>query len=251
MSGSKTVPKGSLDARFLRAVEAWCAGSGMSAGAFGAAACRDRGFVASLRGGRSPRLGTVDRALAVMGEPPAGAAFRGEVEAFLAVTGVKRSLLGREATGNPSFVAQLREGVSPKLATVEAVRAAMKSHASPAEWREIRARAGGMPAILTGAPLPSPERPDRPEGRDPCPDRPVRRRTDRVHVDTREAAERLGLAPGTLARYRITGAGPWYYRFGGCVRYTETDLEAWAAGRRGRRNGGARAGDGAARRTSP
>ena len=66
-----------------------------------AAVCRDRGFVASLRRGRNPRLGTVDRALAVMGEPPAGPAFRGEVEAFLAVTGVKRSLLGREATGNP------------------------------------------------------------------------------------------------------------------------------------------------------
>ena len=226
MSGSKTVPKGSLDARFLRAVEAWCAGNGMSEGAFGAAVYRDRGFVASLRGGRSPRLGTVDRALAVMGEPPAGPAFRREVEAFLAVTGVKRSLLGREATGNPTFVAQLLGGVSPKLATVEAVRASMKSHASPAEWREVRARAGAMPAILTGAPLPSPDPPARPAYRDPGPDRLEGR-----HVDTREAAERLGLSPGTLARYRITGAGPCYYRFGGCVRYTETDLEAWAAGR--------------------
>lgn len=101
MSGSKTVPKGSLDARFLRAVEAWCAGNGMSEGAFGAAVYRGRGFVASLRGGRSPRLGTVDRALAVMGEPPAGPAFRREVEAFFAVTGVKLSLLGREATATP------------------------------------------------------------------------------------------------------------------------------------------------------
>ena len=222
----------------------------MSTGAFGAAVYRDRGFVASLRGGRSPRLGTVDRALAVMGEPPAGPAFRREVDAFLAVTGVKRSLLGREATGNPTFVAQLRRGVSPKLATVEAVRAAMKSHASPAEWREVRARAGAMPAILTGAPLPYPELPARSEDRDTGPDRPLRRLTDRVHLDTREAAERLGLSPGTLARYRITGAGPCYYRFGGCVRYTETDLEAWTAGR-GRRNGGSRAGDGAGRWTSP
>ncbi len=218
---------------------------------FGAAVYRDRGFVASLRDGRSPRLGTVDRALAVMGEPPAGPAFRREVDAFLAVTGVKRSLLGREATGNPTFVAQLLGGVSPKLATVEAVRAAMKSHASPAEWREIRARAGAMPAILTGAPLPSPEPPARREDRDPEPEPLARRREDRGYVDTREAAARLGLSPCTLARYRITGAGPWYYRFGGCVRYTETDLEAWDAGRRGRRNGGVGAGGGAARRTSP
>ncbi len=89
----------------------------MSTGAFGASVYRDRDFVASLRDGRNPRLGTVDRALAVMGEPPAGPAFRREVNAFLAVTGVKRSLLGREATGNPSFVAQLLGGVSPKPAT--------------------------------------------------------------------------------------------------------------------------------------
>ncbi len=239
---------GVLDARFLRAIEVWCARNEISAGAFGAAVYRDRGFVASLRDGRSARLGTVDRALAVMGEPPAGPAFLREVEAFLAVTGVKRSLLGREATGNPSFVAQLREGVSPKLATVEAVRAAMKSHASPAEWREIRALAGAMPAIMTGARLPSPESPARSVNRDPSPDRPARRLENRGYVDTREAAERLGLSPNTLARYRITGAGPRYYRFGGCVRYRETDLEAWAAGRRGRRNGGDRAGDEAARR---
>ena len=168
----------------------------MSAGAFGAAVYRDRGFVASLRGGRSPRLGTVDRALTVLGEPPAGPAFLREVQAFLAVTGVKRSLLGREATGNPTFVAQLLGGVSPKLATVEAVRAAMKSHASPAEWREVRARAGAMPAILTGAPLPYPEPPARSEDRDTGRDRPLRRLTGPVHLDTREAAERLGLSPG-------------------------------------------------------
>ncbi len=223
----------------------------MSEGAFGAAVYRDRGFVASLRDGRSARLRTVDRALAVMGEPPAGPAFRREVDAFLTVTGVKRSLLGREATGNPTFVAQLLGGVSPKLATVEAVRASMKSHASPAEWREVRARAGAMPAILTGGPLPYPEPHARSEDRDTGPGRPARRFTGRVHVDTREAAERLGLSPGTLARYRITGAGPCYYRFGGCVRYTETDLEAWTAKRRGRRNAGDRAGVGAGRRTSP
>ena len=240
---------GVLDARFLRAIEVWCARNGMSAGAFGAAVYRDRGFVASLRDGRSARLRTVDRALAVMGELPAGPAFLREVEAYLVVTGVKRSLLGREATGNPSFVAQLLGGVSPKLATVEAVRAAMKAHASPAEWREIRALAGAMPTILTGARLPFLEPPARLEHRGPGPDRPARREK-RGYVDTREAAERLGLSPSTLARYRITGAGPRYYRFGGCVRYRGDDLEAWAAGRGGRRNGRVLAGDEAARRAS-
>ena len=156
----------------------------MSAGAFGAAVYRDRDFVPSLRDGRCPRLRTVDRALAAMGEPPAGPAFLGEVEAFLAVTGVKRSLLGRDATGNPSFVAQLLGGVSPKLATVEAVRARMKSHASAAEWREIRARSGAMPAILTDAPLPSPRPPARPADHDPEPEGPAGGDMDQCYFDT-------------------------------------------------------------------
>ena len=106
MNASNQGPDGTLDARFLGAVEAWCARNGATVGAFGTAACRDRGFVASLRDGRRPRLGTVDRALAVMGEPPVTPAFLMEVEAFLAMTGTKRSAPGLKATGNPSFVAR-------------------------------------------------------------------------------------------------------------------------------------------------
>ena len=75
MSIRNSCSGGVLDARFLRTIEVWCVQNEISAGTFGAAACRDRGFVASLRRDRSPRLGTVDRALAVMGEPPAGPAF--------------------------------------------------------------------------------------------------------------------------------------------------------------------------------
>ena len=113
MNAMDAVPTGSLVARFRRAIEAWCLRNGMSTGALGAAALRDRDFVPSLRGGRNPRLRTVDSVLAVMGEPPAGPTFLEEVEAFLAVTGIKRSMLGFGATGNPSFVAQLRKGLSP------------------------------------------------------------------------------------------------------------------------------------------
>ena len=232
MNALNPSPCGTLDARFLRAVEAWCARNGTTAGTFGTTACRDRGFVASLRKGRCPRLSTVDRALAVMEEPPASPAFIGEVEAFLVVTGTKRSLLGLKATGNPSFVAQLLAGVSPRLATVEAVRAWMAANADAAERRAIRARTGAMPSFLAGEPLPPPEPRSRPENRDSGTERPGQRPEDGRYLDTREAAERLGLAPATLARYRITGEGPVHLRFGGCVRYGANDLEAWEAGRR-------------------
>ena len=52
-----------------------------------------------------------------------------------------------------------------------------------------------------------------------------------IIVNTRDAAVRLGLAPSTLARYRVSGEGPVYLRLGGSVRYRSDDLEAWAAGR--------------------
>ena len=55
-------------------------------------------------------------------------------------------------------------------------------------------------------------------------------RTD--YLSTREAAEWLGLSPRSLDRYRVTGEGPYFHRFGGRVRYRRADLEAWARVRR-------------------
>ena len=234
-----------LSTRFRGAIAAYCARQGLSARAFGVAALGDPGFVSSLDGGRSPRLSTVDRALVFMGDDPVCPAFRDEVEAFLTVTGIKRSVFGGRAAGNPSFVAGLRRSVSPRLVTVERVRGWMTAHASEEEARELDRRRVRVPALLGEAAartefarLTSDSRPN------------VEGRTDWVAdgivlLNTRKAAARLGLSPRTLARYRMSGTGPAFVRLGRSVRYRIEDLDAWAAGRRKRsrsRNTGTRSG---------
>ena len=52
------------------------------------------------------------------------------------------------------------------------------------------------------------------------------------YLNTRQAAEWLGLSMRTLHRYRVSGRGPVFHRFGGRVRYLRADLDAWAASRR-------------------
>lgn len=47
-------------------------------------------------------------------------------------------------------------------------------------------------------------------------------------LNTREAAGRLGLSASTLAKLRLTGAGPRYRKLMRAVRYAEGDLRRWA-----------------------
>ena len=50
---------------------------------------------------------------------------------------------------------------------------------------------------------------------------------DTLFLDTQQAALLLGLSAKTLARYRVTGEGPVYHRFGNRIRYLREDLKAW------------------------
>ncbi len=220
----------SLNERLRRIVALWRARNGVSARRFGTDALGDPGFVGRVMRGRSLRLETADRVLAFMGYPPLGPLLRGEIEAFLAVSGTKLSILGEEAVGNPSFVGRLRRGMSPQLATFDRVRAWMAANASEDELRAIGERLADLGDPFAGTWGAAKTPPDgtgvEPET-DPRMDENVTR-----HLDTREAAAWLGLSPKTLERYRVSGEGPDFRRFGSRVRYLLADLEAWASARR-------------------
>ena len=131
-------------ATFLHdAIEDWMARQGVSGRRFGEVAIGDPCLVAGLRRGRSLRLRTADRLLAFMGMEPVEEAFRREVEAFLAATGLKVSLFGELAAGDSSFVARLRKGASPTLAKVDRVRTWMAAYASGRERAAVAARLAG------------------------------------------------------------------------------------------------------------
>ncbi len=224
-----------LDDRLRRAVTAWRVRHGMSARRFGTEALGDPDFVFSQERGRSVRLGTADRVLAFMGFPPLGPFFRREVETFLAVTGTKLSVLGEEAAGNPSFVGRLRKGASPRLRTVDRVRAWMAANASEEETRAIRARFD-EDEVLAGPELPGSLDAPLPAagcGADMEEEGGTHMNDNgRNYLNTREAAAWLSLSPRTLDRYRVSGDGPVFHRFGGRVRYLVADLETWASARR-------------------
>jgi len=51
--------------------------------------------------------------------------------------------------------------------------------------------------------------------------------TERL-LTPKEAADLLGLGESTLAKLRLTGAGPIFRKLGRCVRYSAMDLTDWA-----------------------
>ena len=53
---------------------------------------------------------------------------------------------------------------------------------------------------------------------------------ERTLLNTEQTAQRLGLSPRTLERYRVTGEGPEYLKMGHAVRYTASALKRWLKG---------------------
>ena len=198
----------------------------MSARRFGAEVLGDPGFVFSQARGRSVRLATADRVLACMDLAPVGPAFRREVEKFLEETGARATVLGAEAAGDRSFVGRLRRGASPRLSTVDRVRAWMAAIRAGIEdnYGSVEAATPGSstaPLLSAGTGINLEEKGGR-----------LMNGNGRKYLSTREAAEWLGLSPRTLDRYRVSGGGPAFHRFGGRVRYLAADLDDWASSRR-------------------
>ena len=154
-----------------------------------------------------------------MGLAPVGPAFRREVEAFLGATGTKAYVFGELALNDPSFVDRLRRGASFRLSTVARARAWMAGQACAAARAAMRAAAAGAP--LLGEADDGASQGDRDMNH-----------ANGEFLSTRKAAAALGLSPRTLDRYRETGAGPAYHRFGQRIVYRRADLDAWAAARR-------------------
>lgn len=50
-------------------------------------------------------------------------------------------------------------------------------------------------------------------------------------VSAREIGERLGVSQSTLAKWRLTGAGPAFVKIGAKVAYDEDSIQQWLASR--------------------
>lgn len=242
----------SLEQAFSRLVTEYRRSRCMSMRHFSLLAVGDPGFIGCrFSRGRSARLVTVDRALGFMGEPVFRPFLLGELEAYLAITGIQAYLLGERSVGNPSFVCRFRSGQSPLLRSLDRTRRWMHVNSTAEERIQIRTAAlkNATVRATRGSSVPDdPNRPQMPgeasvqspkiERSSDADDRPGTTRNQGGNgwtlMNTREAAARLGLASSTLACYRVRGGGPVYMRLGGAVRYRHDDLKAWAADRRPR-----------------
>ena len=217
-----------LDSELRRAISDYLERSGMIGRELGQRALGDSGFVATLKRGRASPLDAADRVLGCMAIAPIGPRFRREVEAFLLAARVRTraTTLGSKSVGKSSFVRDLRNGASPTLVMVERVRSWMHGFADEFErtgiaWllaSDVTVPPYGLHAAF--APWT-----DDDEG--------IQKLDATTFLTPREAAAFLELSFRTLDRYRVSGGGPGFHKFGGKVVYGRFDLEAWARARRG------------------
>jgi len=183
-------------------------------------------FIRVLLGGRSPRVDTADRLLDFIGLEPIGPRFRREVDAYLAVTRAKATAVSQAAVKNRSFIGRLQKGSSPRLKTVDRMRAWMKRNASTEQWRMIevaareepRAEQAGSEDAASAA---SEEKPVQAAEAKP------------LFWTVKELAKVLRMSRCTLDRYRTDGGGPKYRKTRGKVLYARADVDEWLK-RRGR-----------------
>lgn len=219
---------------FLAAIDAHRERHDLSRTRFGRTMMKDPTFVFRMEKGRNPRIVTVDRLLVKMGHEPVGPRFRDEVEAFLAVTGMKRSEFGREVNRNRSFATWLLGGGLPRLDTMDKAHAVMAGETTPAQREAIRAavedglprtRSGSLPRACSGG------GPAVPVGEA---DDEENEMTEDGYMSTKEAAAYLKLSQRTLQSYRGSGKGPPFSRFGNRARYLRSKVVAWGREREAR-----------------
>lgn len=215
-----------LDVEFRRVVSAHLERSKMKRRELGERALGEPGFVTNLKRGDSPRLDAADRVLGFMDIAPIGPRFRREVEAFLIAARVrtKATAVGTKAVGNSSFVRDLRNGASPTLDSVGRVRSWIHGFADEVERTGIAwLLASDITVPPYGLPAAFPPWTGDDEG--------IGKLDENTFLTTDEAAGFLGVSFQTLKRYRVTGGGPTFHKFGGRVLYARFDLEAWEKAR--------------------
>ena len=183
-------------------------------------------FIRVLLGGRSPRVDTADRLLDFIGLEPIGPRFRREVEAYLAVTRAKATAVSQAAVKNRSFIGRLQKGSSPRLKTVDRMRAWMKRNATAEQWRMIEVAAREEP------------RGEESGGEDAASAASEEKAVEAGEAKplfwtVKELAKVLRMSRCTLDRYRTDGVGPRYRKTRGKVLYARADVDEWLK-RRGR-----------------
>ena len=178
------------------------------------------------------------RGARIHGRTALGPLFGCDVDAYLSITGTSAHRLGLGAVGEASFVRVLRAGHAPTLGKADGVRRWMGMHSSAAQCRAIAA-ATLYPQWWQADVGEGPERAVSLRGGHTC----SRAGAAPRYLNTHQAAEMVGLSPRTMEYYRTTGQGPAYFKLGGRVRYSVSEIERWVrARRRYSTRGGERAG---------